>query len=251
MKRLLPLLCLAVILLSVSGCHLSANSIYHLWFYTYSDGSPRDSLLTPASFLECQKDGSYTRDFGHFEYGAWRLEDQKLYLTDHQHHTTVYAVDMSRPKEMQMTIAEGYKASFERQPLPDQKEGKDPFSLENNRWRIPATHKESEAEIRRRLYDHCRFWETYFKWALDNEVSTIDVRSTPTNIKIYGNGFTLKPVEELPAAWKSCFFDEEDCTKANDIIKNIFHTQDIAWPHSDNRYKQFVGAFQQMETFLK
>jgi len=138
MKKPLLLLCLAIILLFVLGCHLPSNSILHLWFYTYGEGSSGDSLLTPASFPECQKDGSYTRDFGHFEYGAWRLEDQKLYLTDHQHHTTVYALDLSKPKEMQMTIKDGYKAIFERQPLPDQKEGKDPFSLENNRWRLPT-----------------------------------------------------------------------------------------------------------------
>ena len=32
----------------------------------------------------------------------------------------------------------------------------------------------------------------YFNWALDNELTTVDVRSTPTPIKIYGNGFTIK-----------------------------------------------------------
>jgi hypothetical protein len=86
---------------------------------------------------------------------------------------------------------------------------------------------------------------------LDQEVSAIDVRGTPTNLKIYGNGFTLKPLDELPAAWKAYFFDEQDCARANDIIKEIFRSGNIAWPHTDNRYKQFVGAFQQMETFLK
>ncbi|HVU55580.1 MAG TPA: hypothetical protein VHD83_11020 [Puia sp.] len=251
MKRPLFLICLALILQHITGCRLASDRIDRLWFYTYSEGSPddRDSLLNPANFLECQKDGTYTRDFGHFEYGTWRMQDHKLYLTDNQHHTTDYFVDLSRPKEMRITIRGGYTASFERLPLPDKKE--DPFSVENNRWRIPAAHKESDAEIRRRLYDHCRFWETYFTWALDNEVSAIDVRGTPTNIKIYGNGFTLKPLDELPAAWRSYFFDKEDYTKANDIIKEIFRTGNIAWPRTDNRYKQFIGAFQQLETFLK
>lgn len=245
-RRLLPFLTIA--LLSAS-CHFSANTIDHVWFYTYSESPQRD--LTPSSFLECQKDGSYTRDFGQFDYGTWRLEDHKLYLTDHLRHTSIYPVDMSKPKEMQLTLREGSVASFERQPLPDQKNNKDPFSLENNRWRIPADHKESDQEIRTRLYNHCRFWETYFTWALDNEVSSIDVRSTPTCIKIYGNGFTLKPLNELPAAWKTCFFDREDCQRANAIIEEIFNTRNIAWAHTDNKYKLFIGAFQQMESFLK
>lgn len=253
MKRALYLLGLTIILQNISGCHLSGGKINHLWFYTYSDGAPdaRDSLLTPASFLECQKDGSYSCDFGHFEYGVWRLEGNKLYLTDNQHRITVYTVDMSKPKEMQLLIKEGHKASFESQPLPDRKDGKDPFSLDNNRWRIHAAHKESDIDIRRRLYEHCRFWETYFAWALDTEVSAIDVRATPTNLKIYGNGFALKPLDQLPAAWKTYFFDEADCARANAVIADIFRSHAIAWPHSDNRYKQFIGAFQQMENYLK
>jgi hypothetical protein len=215
MQRTLSLICLALILRYMTGCLPAANRIDHLWFYTYSEGSPddRDSLLNPANFLECRKDSTYTRDFGHFEYGTWRMQDHKLYLTDHLHHTTTYFVDLSRPKEMRMTIRGGYTASFERLPLPGQT-GKDPFSLEYNHWRIPADHKESDREIRWRLYDHCRFWEAYFTWALNSEVSAIDVRGTPTNIKIYGNGFTLKPLKELPALWRSYFFDEEDCAKA-------------------------------------
>jgi hypothetical protein len=251
MKKLLSLVCLVLLLQFMMGCHLAANSIHHIWFFTYSDGPGKDTLINPASFLECRTDGSYTRDFGHFEYGTWRLDDKKLYLTDHLQHTTIYPVDMTRPNEMQMTIKEGFTAHFERQPLPDQKEGMDPFSRENNRWRVPATHKESDAEIHQRLYNHCAFWVAYFKWALDNEVSAIDVRGTPTNIKIYGNGFTLKPLDELPSTWKSYFFDQEDCAKANDIIKEIFRSGSIAWPHTDNRFKQFVGAFQQLENSLR
>jgi hypothetical protein len=235
----------------IGGCQLAGNSIPHIWFYTYSEGPGTDSLLNPANFLECRKDGSYTRDFGRFEHGSWRLENKKLYLTDQRHHVTAYPVDMTRPKEMQVSMPEGFTAHFERQPLPDASGGKDPFALENNRWRIPAAHKESDAELHQRLYNHCAFWVAYFKWALDNEIATIDVRGTPTNIMIYGNGFTLKPVDELPATWKAYFFDQEDCAKANAIVKEIFHKGSIAWPHSDNRFKQFVGAFQQMENALR
>ena len=43
----------------------------------------------------------------------------------------------------------------------------DPFSAANNRWRLPATRKETDEEIKGRLRNHCRFWEYYFTWALD------------------------------------------------------------------------------------
>jgi hypothetical protein len=114
--RILYFNCLILLLITGSGCTLVSDPIPHLWFFTYTQGGETDSLLTPASFLELRKDGTYTRDFGRFDYGKWVYKDKILYL-----------------------------------------------------------------------HNHCQFWETYFTWALKNELATIDVRSTPTAIKIYGN----------------------------------------------------------------
>jgi len=52
------------------------------------------------------------------------------------------------------------------------------------------------------------------------------------------------------ARWKGCFFDEEDCSRANAMIKDIFQHRTIAWAHTDNKYKFFISAFQQMKGFL-
>lgn len=240
-------------MLSLTGCQLLINPLPKLWFYTYGNGVPtgKDSLLTPASFLELRPDGSYTRDFGYFEYGTWIKKDRQLILTSHNQTTYRYPLTSINPGEMQLTLNSGLVANFDSQSLPSGNEKEDPFSVYNNRWRMPAMHKESDAGIRRRLYEHCRFWEAYFHWALNKELPTVDVRGTPSAIKIYGNGFTLKQVEDLPPEWTSFFFDAEDCQKANDIITDIFQHKTIAWPHTDNKYKMFVSAFQQMENFLR
>lgn len=106
-------------------------------------------------------------------------------------------------------------------------------------------------EIRKRLYNHCQFWEAYFRWALDKGLNTVDVRSTPTPIKIYGNGFALKPTEDLPAEWVNCFYDANDCRKASDMIRDIFQHKTIAWAQTDNKFKMFLSAFQQLQTLLR
>ena len=111
-------------------------------------------------------------------------------------------------------------------------------------------HKESSAEIKLRLVNHCRFWKNYFTWALDNNLNTIDVRSTPTPIKIYGNGFAIKDFNDLPLNWKNYFFDSTDCKLANDMLKDVFTHNDIAWAHTDNKFKMFIGAFEQLEQML-
>jgi hypothetical protein len=244
---------LILFLTTATGCLLSINPMPKLWFYTYGTGAPtgKDSLLSPASFLELRPDGSYTRDFGYFEYGSWIRKDRQLILTSRNRTTYTYQLNKITPGEMQLTLDNGLVGNFDSQSLPSENEKQDPFSVYNNRWRIPATHKESNSEIRRRLYEHCQFWEAYFHWALDKDLPTVDVRSTPSLIKIYGNGFTLKPIEDLPAEWTSFFFDAEDCQKANDIITDIFQHKTIAWAHTDSKYKMFLSAFQQMENFLR
>ncbi|HET6254990.1 MAG TPA: hypothetical protein VFE32_12995 [Puia sp.] len=242
-----------LLLAAATGCSLLVNPLPKIWFYTYGTGTPngKDSLLSPASFLELRPDGSYTRDFGAFESGTWLKKDHQLILTSHDHQKTSYALTLPSAGEMQLTLTGGYVANFESRAIPSLKDKQDPFSVFNNRWRIHATHKESDAEIRQRLFNHCQFWEAYFRWALDKSLTSVDVRSTPTPIKIYGNGFTLKPTEDLPAEWVSCFYDADDCRKASDMIKDIFEHKTIAWAQTDNKFKMFLSAFQQIQGFLR
>ena len=235
---------------TLAGCLFADKPGSHVWFYTFGTGSGVDTL-TPVSFLELRRDGSYTSDFGRYEFGRWEKKDQQLLLTNQQHKTFIYTIGKLTSDEMELTIARDRVGHFESKALPSDNPGDDPFSRGNNLWRIPATHKESDAEIKRRLVDHCRFWEFYFKWALDKKLDIVDVRSTPTPIKIYGNGFGLKPFEDLPARWKSYFFDDDDCRKANDMLKDTFEHQTIAWSNSNSKYKMFLGAFQQLEGFLR
>ena len=113
------------------------------------------------------------------------------------------------------------------------------------------SNKETENEISKRLVNHCLFWKAYFKWALDNNIATIDVRSVPTPIKIYGNGFALKSFDDLPQTWKKYFYDSADCKKATELLQATFAHNDIAWAHTDNKYKMFIGAFEQLSSMLK
>jgi hypothetical protein len=241
-----------IVSLFLVGCFFPNNRIDRLWFYTYTSSSADgDSVLTPASFINLQKDGSYTRDFGGFDYGKWIIKDKKLLLTNYKNENFTFSVSYFAGNEMQLGFNNKTPDHFESQPGSFASAKQNPFSKENNLWRIPATKKETDDEIRDRLLDHFIFWETYFTWALDNELQSVDVRSTPTLIKIYGNGFALKPFQELPRAWVSLFYDKEDCQKANDKIKYLFEHNDIAWPHTESKYKMFISAFQQLEKKLR
>jgi hypothetical protein len=247
--RLYLLLLFSIIL---CGCQSEKDRLSKLWFYTFSDpGSKRDTLLSPASFLLLQQDGAYTRDFGAFEYGSWTIKNNDLLLTSHSGAQSILSFSRTGINSIKLSLKDRQNANFESMPVPAKEDGPNPFSKELNIWRIPPRQKESNQQIRQRLLNHCKFWEAYFSWALVNELATVDVRSTPTNIKIYGNGFALKPLNELPATWKVVFYDEDDCAKANEEVRNIFQNKTIAWAKTDNKYKMFISAFQQLEQYLE
>ncbi len=245
-------ICILIISLPFIGCVQRKPTVAKCWFYTYqTDFDTKDDKgMNPASFLCINKDGTYSRDFGTFDYGRWDQKEQVINLVSQRNQSETLKIISLSENEMAVDI-NNEKINLDGQSLSSDNPAENPFSMENNQWRIPAAQKENEQALRRRLSNHCRFWEVYFTWALKTHQETVDVRSTPTFIKIYGNGFTLKPVSDQPGRWKSYFFDEEDCQKAYEIMENIITRRDIALSHTDNKFKMFIGAFQQLERALK
>jgi len=244
-------LLLSLIVICFNSCvSLFQNKEEGLWFYTYSSGESSFGFkLTPASFLCLNPDKSFTLDFGKFQYGKWTTKGDTLILNATKPY--YFLINNISGTDMRLNPEPGVTCNFEKQHYSFSADAVEPFSLKNNQWRIPARHKETPAQIKERLVNHCHFWKDYFTWALNNEMATIDVRSIPTPIKIYGNGFALKAFEDLPSEWQSYFYDAEDCKLANTILQHVFEHNDIAWAHTDNKYKMFIGAFEQVEQLLQ
>lgn len=247
----LPILLLS--LTSFAACHNNGKFSSPLWFYRYSSNapSPWDSILNRISYLNLQTDGNYTQDFGHFDYGKWTLKDKDLYLTNQNNTTYIYHLPVIGRQELEIKLGKGKNAFFAKQPQPSDDSSKNPFSLANNRWRIPATHKETFGEIRQRLLNHLHFWEQYFRWDYDNNAGTMDVQDIPTPLKVYGNGFGLKRYRDLSPKWISCFFDTVDCHAADALIKDAFRRNKIEWPKTDDEGTLFISGIQQVEAFLQ
>ncbi|HYE53482.1 MAG TPA: hypothetical protein VD996_01515 [Chitinophagaceae bacterium] len=250
MKRLIIAL---FVIAALSKCGTDQDKLSKVWFYERTSGAAAssDTLLTPANFLSLRPDGSYTRDFGKFEYGTWKFEEGRLSLTNQRNRTVHLKITFNTPNKIAIDLGNGKMADFYGPgPLDPTTPEQDPFSKQNNLWRIPATQKETDEQLRQRLLNHCKFWEIYFDWGTKNDLRALDVRNIPTCVKIYGNGFGLKKWDDLPAAWKSYFYDEEDCRKVDALIKHIFRHNDIDWPKSENKFVIFHGAFQQVQKLV-
>ncbi len=240
-------LCLCTLI----ACTRPADIAGNLWFYTHSSGTNLPDTLTPANFILLEKDGTYTSDLKTFDYGKWVYNNHQLLLISHRQTKTVILVNYLTDKEMQAGPPSGPFNNFESQQVAFDFPAQNPFSKDNNQWRMKATQKETSDQIRIRLLNHFKFWELYFTWALNNKIQYIDVRSTASPIKIYGNGFALKPFEQLPTLWKMYFYDDADCAADNEKIKYIFDHNLVSWPQTENKYKMFVSAFQQMQQHLQ
>lgn len=235
------------------GCTsiLDSNKLLnHVWIYTHSKEVSPAQKLTPISFINLQADNTYTSYLENFDYGKWKFDGKKLVLTNNKKLSTALSVDYVDGKNMQLSSDGNPWDNFAAQEGVFKTEDDDPWSLQNNRWRIPAAQKEDYAALQKRLINHCRFWEKYFTWANINHIDYIDVRSTPTPFMIYGNAFTIKDTTDLPAAWKSFFFDNADCVNAEYILAEAVSTNHIALPNAENRYILFISGFQQMQQAL-
>ena len=138
--------------------------------------------------------------------------------------------------------------TFEANPLNENDTKANPFLYDYNRWRIKPSAKENDTLLISRLINHCKFWEAYFTWASSNKIPSIDVRSLPTPIKIYSNGFTLKPVSKK---WMKYFYDKEDAFRSNELLEEIIRNNKIIWPETEEKYELFISAFGQLQQFLK
>ena len=249
MKKILILFS---VLLFLTHCDSSfkTKKIDQLWFYSYSSNAGDADNITPANFLSLQPDGSYTRDFGQFEEGTWEEKNSTLYLKS-ETGIIEFPVKSLAANELLLVSEKGSVLHFENIIRNFASPEEDPFTQANNQWRVRATKKENKQEIKSRLKNHFRFYELYFEWALNNHFQSVDVNSTPSLIKIYGNGFALKPSDELPGTWRNYFFDEEDCNTASGLVENIFEHHEISWPRTENKFKMFISAFQQLQQQLK
>lgn len=252
MSFLRPLLMLLLMVVALSGCS-RRKVLSKIWFYTY-DGTTNqsgsgDPVLSPVNFINLQQDGGYTAYLNTFEWGKWELDGKYIVLKSDKKVTHLKLEKIVKNEITLDILPENqYEASYHFEGTDNGNSNVDnPFSKENNLWRIKATHKETDQEIAARLKNHFRYWEKYFDWGLKAEKTTLDVRSLPGPLKMYGNGFELVPLEDWAPEWKSVFYDMEDCRIAYNKLHYFFTYERIAWAKSDNKFKMFVSAFQQLQ----
>jgi len=259
MKQPLLFLLTALIILIFTGCSNKTQSLHKTWFFAYygssGENAPSNPQLTPENFIDFQRDGNYTSYIAGFDYGTWKNEDNEIQLVNQKGDKKVIRIVSMKDGELVLDLSAILNNRtphiFTGISNTKTKDADNPFSKQNNQWRIASPAPEADEQIKNRLINHFRFWEKYFEWAVANDLKTLPVRGMNSPIKIYGNGFALIPYNELPNEWKKNFFDEGDCKKAWDKLKKMMDTKNVAWPKTDNRFKFFIAGFQQLQGMVE
>jgi hypothetical protein len=239
------------------------SSLEKVWFYddeltkqeqlenVYKYGGTMEYGFGAASFMNLQQDGKFTSYFSAFDYGDWKLQDSMLILTNHNKGRLLLEVKRMDPKHMICVNRSNHKVyrfnGFKNEIASD---AENPFSIKNNLWRVKANHNESDAELAARLKNHFKWWEKYFSWGLNNKFKVLDIRSTPSVLDMYANGFQLKYYDYQFPEWKNIFYDTTNCWRAYEMVYYLMYKKDINWPKTENRFEGFVSAFKQLQQWM-
>jgi len=241
------------------SCLSKNQSLHKTWFFAYygssSETVPQREPLTPENFIDLQKDGNYTSYVSGFDYGTWKNEENEIQLINQKGDKKVLRIISFKNGELTLDLSgilnNRTPHIFTGVSNSTTKEADNPYSKENNKWRITPSAPETSEQIKDRLVNYFRFWEKYFEWALANELKSLGVRGKNSPLKIYGNGFALIPYNELSDEWKKNFYDEADCKKAWDKLNTMMDTKNVVWPKTDNRFKFFIAGFQQLQGMVE
>ena len=239
------------------------TSFEKVWFYNdeLTDQEQMENLrkyggateyrFSAASFLNLQPNGKFTSYLSAFDYGDWKLQDSTLQLTTHNKGKLLLEVKHLTPKQMVCINKGSHKVfrfnGFENSISP---EPESPFAITNNLWRAKPSHKESDAELTSRLKNHFRWWEKYFSWSLNSKIKVLDIRSTPSVLELYGNGFELKYYDYQFPEWKNIFYDTANCWRAYEMVYYLMYRKNIKWLKTENRFESYISAFQQLQQWM-
>lgn len=93
----------------------------------------------------------------------------------------------------------------------------DYYSLRLNAWRLKATQRESEAQLRERLLNHLDYLIAYLGVTIDREGGEVDLSELASPITMARNGIGLKYFDDSEV-WAAPFFDQRDAQRAYGML---------------------------------
>lgn len=176
-----------------------------------------------------------------FDYGTWTYNDATKTITlNNSIDKTKDVYKIAKIAYDELTLVNvGVNSATNLKFIAPGKRFKDPNSepylLDNNRWRIKPTAKESDTAIHQRLKENLYFFILFYKNVLAKDEKAVSFWGLPSCFKWYGGGIFLKKKDELQKNWISCFYNEEQAMKAYALADRLL-SQKYNWPKGEQNW---------------
>jgi len=218
------------------------------------DGMDENSTFEiPYRSLCFSADGSFIKNpRSTFDYGKWVFDDAAKTITLNNSidkNKDVYKIARIAFDEL-VLVNTGVNSStnlkFISTGLRYSNAREEPFSLENNRWRIKPKQKESDLLVHQRLKENIHFFLLFYKSALDKDEKTVSFWGLPSCFKWYGGGIFLKKEKELKENWINCFYNKEQAMQAYHLAEKLMEVK-YTWPKGEQNWlKLNLAVLEQM-----
>ena len=121
----------------------------------------------------------------------------------------------------------------------------DPYSMENNWWRMKPSEPEANERIKERVLNHLRFWELIFTDAEDYEREWVSYNWFASPLVIAVNGAQLSFYKEIQRQWDCNFFDSSDAQKGYALMRKCF-SKKINYLKTENKYRRSADMIHQL-----
>ena len=122
----------------------------------------------------------------------------------------------------------------------------DPYSIENNKWRVKPQQLEAHQQLKQRVKNHLQFFRLLFVDAIKNEKDFVAYNWFVSPLKPANNGIGLKTYKKVKEAWESCFYDTLQAKQGYDILYKAFD-KEIKFPEKEeDKYKRSLNMIEQV-----
>ncbi|MFZ1304982.1 MAG: hypothetical protein WAT20_04405 [Ferruginibacter sp.] len=176
-----------------------------------------------------------------FDYGTWIYDDAAKTITINNsidRNKDVYKIAKIAFDEMTLVntgIGSATNLKFIAPGKRYKNANDEPYSLENNRWRIKPKSKESDSAIHQRLKENLYFFILFYKSALAKDDKTVSFWGLPSCFKWYGGAIFIKKKEELKDNWINCFYNKDQAMQAYALADKLL-SQQYDWPKGERNW---------------
>lgn len=203
-------------------------------------GNGQDAFMSGYCFF---KDGKMVKNHrGNFKIGEWEMDESKKPITITVKYSNgdrevlkigmlsskkMVLVDDSGPnKRIENYISNGYAYADL---------SNDPFSIQNNLWRIKPKKAESENEIKERVKGCVRFYTMFYDNQIATQSKVINFSGLPTCFKWYAGGIFMVKQDKLSPKWLNCFYNEKQMLEGYKMAEDLV-TQKYTWPKGQSSW---------------